>query len=428
MDGRRCGPRRRRRGAVLVLIGLMLPALIFLAALVVDGGMLMSRRRQTQAVADAAAHAAACLLSKYYLVDTGLDPLGRARAAALAIANDNGYANDASGGSPAGGSTSLTINIPPTSGTFANKAGNAEVIVTFNQPRYFSSAFGSAAVIPVTARSVGRVVTNQPTSILLTDPSAPGALSLSGGAKLTTNGGIQVNSGDPGAVSANNGAYADDVGGVSIVGGYTTPGPKSAGSYFSVTPTTGQPSVADPKASLAAPSTSGLTVQGAPPSHGIGTINPGIYNGGLTLGGGANITMNPGIYYMKGGGFNVANGVKLSGVGVTIYVDPAGTGIDLGGGTTVDLSAPTSGPYKDIVYYQDRSNTSGLDRIANGAKVTMVGTIYAPNSALAFAGGTSTSSYGTQFIVKSLSLSNGVNINIITPTSGGGTAAPFLAE
>ena len=120
--------------------------------------------------------------------------------------------------------------------------------------------------------------------------------------------------------------------------------------------------------------------------------------------------------------------MKLSGVGVTIYVDPAGTGIDLGGGTTVDLSAPTSGPYKDIVYYQDRSNTSGLDRIANGAKVTMVGTIYAPNSALAFAGGTSTSSYGTQFIVKSLSLSNGVNINIITPTSGGGTAAPFLAE
>ena len=414
----------------------MLPVMIYLAALIMDGGMLMGRRRQTQAVADASMHAAACLLAKYYLVDTGLDPLGKAKAAALAIAKDNGYANDASGGSPAGDSTSLTINIPPTSGVFANKAGNAEVIVTYNQPRYFSSAFLSTAVIPVTARAVGRVVTNAPASIILTDPSAAGALTLTGTAKLTTSGVIQVNSNsmmdathpNDGAVNASNGAYATDSGGLSVVGNVNIPNWATNSTFFSVDPKIKQSSVSDPYAPLAPPSAAGLSAQTGPTGQsGSVTMNPGVYSIDPNLGHGLNITMNPGIYYRKAG-FTVANNVNLNGSGVMIYMDSGGGSLNFQGGCTITLSPPTSGTYSGIVYYQDRANSSKLNNIANGSMVNMGGTVYAPSSAMTIAGGASGATYGSQYIVKSLNLSNGVNININTPKTVGGTAAPFLAE
>jgi hypothetical protein len=416
----------RRRGGVTVFTAVALPALLCATALVLDGGMLMSRQRQTQAVADAAAHAAACTLYKNYAADAGLDPAGKAKAAALGIAASNDYNDKAN--------AKVVVNIPPASGTFAGKSGNAEVVVTFYQPRYFSAIFPSGTIpvnadgtISVTARSVGRVVTSTPPSILLTDPSSAGSLTLTGGARLTANGAIQVNSSNAGAVNASNGAYAADNGGLNIVGGYSIPGWATTSTFFSKAPTTGNSIAADPYATLPAPSTDGLSARSAPnPPYGSATIYPGIYNGGLTLGGGMTITMSPGIYYIKGN-FTVANGVTLTGTsGVMIYMDSGA--ISLQGGCTVRLTAPSSGTYSGIVYYQNRNNTSSLNNIANGAYVTMSGALYAPNAPLTIAGGAYGASYGSQFVVKSLNLSNGVNITIDTSLTSGSTSAPFLGE
>jgi hypothetical protein len=408
----------RRRGGVAVFSAVALPALLCATALVLDGGMLMSRQRQTQAVADAAAHAAACMLYQNYAADAGLDPSGTAKAAALSIATSNDYDDKTN--------SKVVVNIPATSGTFAGTSGSAEVVVTYYQPRYFSAVMGSGT-IPVTARSVGRVITNTPPSILITDPSAAGALTLTGGARLTANAAIQVNSANPGAVNASNGAYATDNGGLNIVGGYSIPSWATTSTFFSKAPTTGNSIAADPYATLPAPSTAGLSTRSAPnPPYGSATIYPGIYNGGLTLGGGMTITMSPGIYYMKGN-FTVANGVTLTGTsGVMIYMDSGA--ISLQGGCTVKLTAPSSGTYSGIVYYQNRSNTSSLNNIANGATVTMSGALYAPNAPLTIAGGAYGSTYGSQFVVKSLNLSNGVNITVNTSLTSGSTSAPFLAE
>lgn len=170
------------------------------------------------------------------------------------------------------------------------------------------------------------------------------------------------------------------------------------------------------------------------PPGGKYTLSPGIYNGGLKLdSGGVKYTMTNGIYYMQGGGFLVSNGTSLTdnGAGVLIYLDSSGGSLSYQGGTTVTLSSMTSGPYKGVVYYQDRANTSSLNNIANGSTVNMTGTIYAPNAALAIAGGASGASYGTQLIVKSLNLSNGVNINVTTPSTApaaAGTATFQIVE
>ncbi len=413
-----------KKGSAAIFTALALPAILCATALVLDGGILMGRQRQTQAVADAAAHAAACLLAKNYSADAGLDPSSKARTAALSIASANGYTNDLV-------SSKVVINIPPTSGTFSGKSGNAEAIVTFYQPRYFSAVMGSGT-IPVTARAVGRVVSNTPASLILTDPSSAGAFTITGSARLTTNGAIQVNSSNAGAVNASNGGYVTDNGGMNIVGNYSIPNWATSSTFFSKAPLTGQAAAADPYTSISpppVPSTAGaVTPLPSDPWH-YANVSPGVFNGGLNLSaGGMKYTMAPGIYYMKGGGFTVSNGTTLTGSDVMIYLDSGGGSVSFQGGTIVNLSAPSSGTYKGIVYYQDRGNTTALNNIANGSNVTMTGAVYAPNAPLAIAGGAYGSTYGTQMIIKSLNISNGVNVTINTTLSASTTSAPFLSE
>ena len=103
-------------------------------------------------------------------------------------------------------------------------------------------------------------------------------------------------------------------------------------------------------------------------------MSPGVYNGGVNLGGGMNVTMESGIYYMKGGDFVVANGVTLTGNGVMIYTD---TGrFSFQGGGRITLTPPTDGDFAGITLYQDRNSTRDIS-IANGSTTTITGTIYA---------------------------------------------------
>ena len=116
MRTRRVESDPRRRGAVAVIVALCLIPLIGVTAFAIDGGLLMATKRRAQTVADAAAHAAACKLysnTTTSLDITGLDAKGTARAAALANAAANSFAND-------GSANSVNVNIPPKTGTFAN--------------------------------------------------------------------------------------------------------------------------------------------------------------------------------------------------------------------------------------------------------------------------------------------------------------------
>ncbi|WP_435016319.1 pilus assembly protein TadG-related protein [Tundrisphaera sp. TA3] len=430
--------RRMRHGTVLILFTICLVPMIFVMALVLDGGLLMGRKRQAQAVADAGARAAACSLYSRYTLDTGLDPLGKASAAGLAIAAANGFPND-------GTTASVTINVPPSAGSakFAGKAGCAEAIITIYQPRYFGSVFGTGK-IPVRARAVAQVKSSSNPSLIVTDIHLAGALTLTGGAKLVTNSDIIVNSDSlynvatnplGGAINISNGAFIDTGTALTkVAGNFNIPGWASLSTFLNIGPLIGHPGTSDPYASMPAPTTAGLVSRSAPnPLLGlIATVNPGVYNGGLTLGNGLIVTMNPGLYYMKGGSFTVANGVKVIGTGVTIYTDSGGGSLNFQGGATVALTAPTTtagGGIPGILYFQDRANASALNNIANGAVTAMIGTIYAPSSPMTIAGGAIGAQLGSQFIVRSLTISNGMLLTINTPVSLGGTVSkPALVE
>ena len=230
---------------------------------------------------------------------------------------------------------------------------------------------------------------------------------------------VQVDSSSTSALTINNSGKGT-ASTFDIVGNY-----KQDGSWSPITGSivTGAKYVADPLATLAAPSTSGLTSQSTSlQNYGTHTINPGIYVGGLTISGGT-YTLNSGTYYMQGGSFTINNGATVSGSGVMIYVDSSGGGISFQGGGKITLSAPTTGTYTGVVMYIDRASTKGTINIANGSTTTITGTVYAASSAVTFAGGASYNQMGSQYICDTLNLSNNAYIGI-TWASGSVASQP----
>jgi hypothetical protein len=385
---------------VAVAAAVCLIPLISILAFLLDGGILMAQQRQVQSATDASAQAAAVYLYNNYTTYAGLDPQGKAAALATAYASSNGYTNN-------GVTSVVTVNIPPKTGLFVGQAGYAEILVQYNQPRLFSAMWGSGT-IPVMARTVSRG-TYAPYSddaVIALNPTAGGALSSAGSAKLTASATVQVNSSNVGAANMTNmGNITAPT--ISVTGNWS----HDASGTMTGSIVTGAAMTADPLALIPPPSTTSLTVQPSIPGYGNYTMSPGIYNGGVTFGGGMNITMSPGIYYIQGGGFTVANGVTLTGTGVTIYIAPGSGAFSFQGGGVINLSAPTSGTYAGLVMYQDRSNTNPIS-IANGTTTTITGTLYAAGSTITFAGGAQLSQFGSQIIANEVNLSNNASVKV----------------
>src|SRR5436190_10841185 len=125
------GTRAARSGKVIALVALSRAAVVGAVALTADGGLLVEHRRQVQMAADAAAMAAANNLYANWIVNGGADTNGYAADRAKETATSMGYTNNV------GGAT-VKVNIPPASGPHTGETGYVEVLIDYNQPRYFS--------------------------------------------------------------------------------------------------------------------------------------------------------------------------------------------------------------------------------------------------------------------------------------------------
>jgi hypothetical protein len=113
---------------------------------------------------------------------------------------------------------------------------------------------------------------------------------------------------------------------------------------------------------------------------------------------------------LNGGGMMVSsNNATLTGSGVTFYNTSSGYtfgSIAITGGATVDLSAPRSGTYKGVLFFQDRSITSSAtNSIGGGANQTYTGSLYMPTGSLNYVGGSQTNALTTVLIVNNLNIS-----------------------
>ena len=408
MIRRSASPKKCRRGAVAVVVTLCLIPLLGILAFAIDGGMMLASKRRAQTVADAAAHAAACQLYTNTSTDpTGLDVSGKARAAALLNASANGFTND-------GTTNKVQVNIPPStlSQLWQTKPFYAEVVVTYYQPRFFSAILGSGS-LPIGARAVARGTAGGPKAysdaslIVLSATNSANALQVSGAGNLNAQSTVQDNSSNAMAFNVNGGGIVKAPS-IQVTGGSSITG----GSSVTGTVLTAAPRIADPLAGVVAPDPASMTAQSYQPTWQPATINPGVYSNGITSGSGA-ITMNPGVYYLKGSGLSIGNGATLTGTGVTIYMD-SGAQLNLMGGTVVTLTPPTTGTFAGLTYFQNRTNNKPLN-ITNGANFTASGTIYAPDASAVINGGTS-NKYGSQLILDTFTLSNGAAMTLPTKT------------
>lgn len=388
---------RTRHGAVALMVVLCLTVIMGIAAICLDGGLLLDQRRHVQSVADAAALAAASDLYSNYRTNGGADINSTARASALATALANGCAND-------GKKSTVTVNIPPTSGLFVNQPGYAEVIVHTNVTRGFSSIFGTQA-IPVGARAVARGRwTPFKAGILVLAPTG-NTLSGVGNATAVSGGPVVINSTDSAAVTGS--------GNVSMtapefdISGAVSPNP----AYFHGTVNTNVRRTPDPLSYLPPPSTSGLARFAGGKYNDTTTLSPGIYTNGIQISGPGTVTLNPGIYYLESGGLSMTGQASLAGNGVLIYNAGSRSSIDLQGTGSVTLSPMQTGLYEGIVIYQDRASTAPMSISGNG-NMNITGSFYASAASVRIKGNGGTNVIGSQYIVHDLAMTGNGSIEV----------------
>ena len=161
----------KQRGYVLFTMAASMIAIFAFVGLVVDVGNAELVRRQAQAAADAGAKAAA--------LEIGADATSSIATAAKQDTSNNGF-TDAPNSSActstpvADGCVKVTVNHPPTSGSYSSNNSYAEVIVTKTVSTYFMGIVGYPTMT-ISARSVGGTGTAGG-CIYALDPSAQDAV------------------------------------------------------------------------------------------------------------------------------------------------------------------------------------------------------------------------------------------------------------
>jgi hypothetical protein len=376
-----------------------MPVVVGAMAVTLDGGLLYLQRRQAQSIADASALAGA------YAIYNGSN-FSTAQSAAISVAARNGITI-----------TSSDVTQP--------SAGNVAVSITTTQPRSFSAMWGSGS-LSATASAVAQGGSSTPYStaaILVLNPSGT-SVSLSGSAALTASGGsVIVDS------SANLSVLASGTASITapvldLSGGirYSGSNPNKA----TVT-NTGQTSTPDPLANISAPSTSGMTVQSTSAVTLSGTmsttLNPGVYDGGISMSGSSALTLNPGVYYINGGGITVTGSSSITGNGVFIYNTGSGA-INLSGTGSISLNPMNSGTYAGITVFQASSDTSA-GTLSGGSNISNTGTFYFPGATLTLSGTSGVSSVGAQIIAKNLTVSGLAGIKVTYGSSVASKPATF---
>lgn len=416
---RQCGFRTADGGQAIILIALAMTGLLLGVGLAIDTGTLFVARRSAQSAADAAAWAGAVVI---YRGATASEAISAASTDATA----NGYTDGAN-------STTVSVVSPPTGGEWSGDTRFVRVTITRDVRTFFLQGAASALTrIQVTAVA-GAAPTAKGYAILVLGSTGT-ALSVAGGG---SGGGITVSGGDVLVNSSDSNAAIKTTGGgtltvtspgdsIGVVGGYS-------GSGFSPSPTTGATAAFDPFLAMPEPSSTTCTAYGGCSDvrsssslsvNDTRTLSPGIYAGGISIQSSANVTLNPGVYIMKDGGFKVVGGASVTGSGVMIFNTvadyPGSTGncddISISGGGTLTLSGPTTGVYKGMLIWQDDdcdSTPSNAMTISGTTSVAaLTGTFYVPNNKVTITGAASGSALNCQIIANELAVSGSATINL----------------
>jgi Flp pilus assembly protein TadG len=405
-----------RSGNYVMLTALMAPVLLGLVGLGTEDGVWLYTHQTMQSAADAAAFSAA---ENYSINGAGLNVSGSSSSLtteADAVAAQYAFVNGKNG-------VTVALNLPPKSGRYKAVQNAVEVIITQVQPRLFSTLWNKGNVT-ITARAVALSNAAQG-CVLALDPSANSAALASGSTSVNLNN-CDLDDDSSNATALNgNGSAVVNARQVSVVGGATGTG----NFHASMGITTGSSIIPDPYAGVSFPSFSGCDQTNFSVKT-RKTIDPGVYCKGMTFNAGADVTFNPGTYYVDRGTFTVNGGASLHGTGVTIVLTSSSgssyADVKLAGGSTLNLTAPSTGTLSGIVFFGDRAAPKGTSYKFNGdSEQVYGGAVYLPEGDVQWAGGAGTSTSCTQIIGNTITFTG--NSDVAVNCNGYGTKAIGLS-
>jgi hypothetical protein len=424
------------RGQALLMITFACLLMFGVLGLVTDIGWMHYKQQAAQAAAEAAAIAGAegaKALCTYSCGTVGCETNITSCSDVSIIANlanachyaqSNGFS---AGGN--GGRQDVTIQANVTGAPPTASAVSSEYWVTVRAvetiPQLFSYVLGRKNGL-ISARATAVVQGSGGAGcIYVLDPADSQTFFVSG-ASLTANCGIMVSSSSSTAMNVNGNSTVTATGyAIDIHGGMQTITDQSV---VTPTPTQNYAAIADPLASLAAPSFSkagcDFTNFNQSNSQANSTLTPGVYCGGINIGGGT-ATFASGTYILNGGGLTLQGAnttVKWdNGSGVFFYDSAYSTTsgftgtfgpLLISGQPTVTLQAPGSGTYQGILFYQDRSVAVGStgSQVNGNSLTTLTGTIYLPTTTLLYTGQSTTGSY-TGLVTYKLTINGATHLN-----------------
>jgi Flp pilus assembly protein TadG len=445
---------KREAGQALIMVTLSISVLLGMIGLAVDLGWSYYRRQAAQTAAESAATAAAvaaavsstisCNSTTAVCQGVTACPANPSTPPATNISSGCLYAQ-ANGFLNTGSQTvqlASNLTAPPAVSGVATLYW-VTATVTEQNPQLFSGILGSHRFGSVAAQATAGVFQGTvPTCVYVLEKTASQAFMASGSnSTLTTNCGLYVNSSSPSALTVNGQARVTAPV-IDVVGGYSSCTNGQDCFYNPSLPLTGQSTQNDPYKNLAAPSygSCGSSPSGSGSNlnlnQGSFTLNAGVYCGGITISGNAQVTLNPGTYILNGGGLTVNSAnASITGSGVMFYNTANGFSygpITLSGQPNVNLSAPTSGTYSGVLFYQDRTITSTTtNEIDGNTNPKMVGSLYFPTTPLTISGGASPTPFVGKLIARTLTV-NGNSGLFVTEggptTSGGATKVTALIQ
>lgn len=402
--------KKSEKGQIIVILAISMVAILAITALAIDGSLVYNQRRTDQSTADSAtmagAGAAANLLKEIKPSDfscgsgTGATASTAAVLAAQASAGNDGVTlpnyNSLADLLTAKHGVRVECGGPDETGS---KYLDVIVMVSSESETTFAKVI-SVNTLSSTVQSIARVYPIQPLAL------GNGLVSCSdlcstkqGGIEFGGTGFTFINAAGVFSNSCIKAASSSTE--VTVVGGeiqYMTdcfqcdtanmvPDPVPAGGPIDCENMMAPPTCTDAPYVAAASS---------------GTLNPGNYTGGINTANGATLTLNPGLYCIKGGMSNNAKSI-LYGNGVTLYF--------LSGDVTLNTNDKDYEPYGVQLYapdcyglptcgllmYFDQSYSPTV-KINGGAKNSFEGTIFAPTANITLNGGAATSTFNTQIV------------------------------
>jgi len=444
---------RSEQGAVAIQMALISVALLGMTGLATDVGYAYYVHRQMQSAADAAAFSAAQAVLAGFPASYSTE--------AYAVAGQVGFVNGANG-------VSITVNQPPVAppASTADAANASAVQVVIQRPQTLplvgavcSILGGCSGAVTVGAQAVatpGTTGSGGGCALQLSSSANPG-VSIGNGATVTLKAcGMSVCSTGSTALQVNGGAAlkltdasgnlsnsqtVSVAGTASITNGATINNVQNSCTSPVCKQNQGACAVkVDPYAGVTMPTMPGGCSNGAQKSYGhsnsgLQTLNPGVWCSGVSFTNDAQIKLNPGVYYVNGGNFNVGGNVQMTGTGVTIVLtgsasdgySPAYANVTIGNGAAITLSAPTTGATAGIAFFGDRNApASNSNNFGGGANMNVTGAFYFPSETTVFNNGISNPSGCTQLIAGVIQFQGGAQFSNNCAGTGtkpiGGTA------